>query len=1377
MHSGGEGAWQLYLTNFDYVLTPPGRFDRAESAFCPDGKLPLVPVLRTFGATPNGDRCCIHIHNVFPYCYVEYHGELVPNAVLPYIQKLGHALNAALAMSMNQPTREMQLVVAIHLCKGIPFYGYVEESHYYLKISYVDPGMRSRIAMLLESGKVLGTVFQPMEAHVQYHLQWMLDYNLSGCDYMVLDRVVLRCDSRIAQDTYAALEGDSQAHNILNRRWMREAHKSASAASEPLVPSLRGLYAHERSRREKLGLDSTPMPSSTISREDTTNNAWVAASRHADRLAERIDRDAESEVRNVPNMERYVLNAYDTPELFHPNGLDIVASPDQQGLSARMFDLDVHQSQRKSHAKPETDSVDQSPVSTPSATQVKIPSPHPLLPPPTYPPPKASYIPDQVRTTASSPPRKRSKAAHRCLDQHISSKKWWTFTIPAPTAQEVLESFTHFSTPEVEYPPALYSNEEDVPVHSREYANKVIAQSSRTLKRLAPFQHWPERKGEQVDHAKGIRWWQHADSPPKLTDVKAWLAQRPVGATPKAMPSSQMPLSTSSSAQTTEIDVGRQHMTTLALHAVIPTRGDLVPDPKQDAILAIAYILMQDADADATHAYTYDTGIVYVTQEPKVRLGLACTVHLVDNELALLDMLVDIVRTLDPEILTAYDLERDSWAFVAERAQYNYSYDLLHELGRARRRAGGTTSVDRWTAARASTLRVQGRILINIWRIMQSEVALTMYSLENVVSHVLNRRTPHYTHSTLTSWLHSQRPADKARALTYVLRRVHLALELLDKSEMLYRTAEFARMYGIDFFSVLTRGSQFRVESVLLRITKLQSYIMPSPNREQVAQQNAAECIPLVLEPQSDFYRDPVLVLDFQSLYPSMMIAYNLCYTTCLGRVTPFQGTYKLGYTEHTAAPGALRRLSEHLDIMPNGMMFVKKNVRESILARMLSEVLAARVMIKDAMRTPNVNKALARRYQAQQLSLKLLANVTYGYTGATASGRMPCVEIADSIVQCGRETLERAMAQIEGTAEWGARVLYGDTDSLFVSLPGKSKQDAFRIGNDIAQKITSANPEPVRLNFEKVYHPCILVAKKRYVGYKWETFTQVRPVLDVKGLEIIRRDGCLALQRMQEASIRLLFDTQDLSLVKRYCQRQWSKIYAGHVSPLHLIISKAIRLGSYIGTLPPGAALATRALMRDDQNVPHMNERLPYLIQFGLPSSKLADLAISPHQLIKHPQTRIHAEYYVRRVIAPPIARIFNLIGVDVHAWIDEMPRMRSMNRARSVGSSNFASEICILCGNPTTQNLCQDCVRNPEQALARATQELRVAERRQEAMHLQCTACADHGEMERPLCESIECPIAYARAKNDALVQKNSDRLMAMNNLTRSVEDPWVW
>ena len=71
--------------------------------------------------------------------------------------------------------------------------------------------------------------------------------------------------------------------------------------------------------------------------------------------------------------------------------------------------------------------------------------------------------------------------------------------------------------------------------------------------------------------------------------------------------------------------------------------------------------------------------------------------------------------------------------------------------------------------------------------------------------------------------------------------------------------------------------------------------------------------MPLIMEPFSAFYNGPLLVLDFQSLYPSIMIAYNYCYSTCLGRVADFQGRNKLGVTDLDLPPGLLGKLQDYI--------------------------------------------------------------------------------------------------------------------------------------------------------------------------------------------------------------------------------------------------------------------------------------------------------------------------------------------------------------------------------------------------------------------------------------------------------------------------------
>jgi DNA polymerase zeta len=135
--------------------------------------------------------------------------------------------------------------------------------------------------------------------------------------------------------------------------------------------------------------------------------------------------------------------------------------------------------------------------------------------------------------------------------------------------------------------------------------------------------------------------------------------------------------------------------------------------------------------------------------------------------------------------------------------------------------------------------------------------------------------------------------------------------------------------------------------------------------------------------------------------------------------------------------------------------MFIRPELRKSLLAKMLSEILETRVMVKSGMKQDKEDHTLQRLLNNRQLALKLIANVTYGYTSASFSGRMPCAEIADSIVQTARETLEKAIALIHSVEKWGAEVVYGDTDSLFVYLKGRTRDEAFRIGKEIADTVT----------------------------------------------------------------------------------------------------------------------------------------------------------------------------------------------------------------------------------------------------------------------------------------------------------------------------------
>ncbi|KAI8615425.1 hypothetical protein BC830DRAFT_1064387 [Chytriomyces sp. MP71] len=764
------------------------------------------------------------------------------------------------------------------------------------------------------------------------------------------------------------------------------------------------------------------------------------------------------------------------------------------------------------------------------------------------------------------------------------------------------------------------------------------------------------------------------------------------------------------------------------------------------------------------------------------------SVEIVHDELDLLKRLTHAVRDSDPDILVGYEVHLSSWGYVIDRAKAAHGYDILKELSRMRENVKTKygREVDPYAYKDTCAMATSGRMFFNVWRLMRSELTLTSYTLENVVFHVLHQRIPKFSPSTLYAWF-AAKGLKRWRALLYYLERVQLSLDLLDETSFLSRSCEFAKVYGIDMFSVISRGSQYRVESILARISRPENYVQISATKEQVRRMRAIECLPLNMEPGTKYYKDPVAVLDFQSLYPSVMIGYNMCFSTCLGRLADIGSAKQFGVMDLLDIPmDVVDALKDYLVITQNGVIFVKPFVRQGCLGRMLSELLETRVMVKTAMKAYKGETGLLRILEARQLSLKLLANVTYGYAGASFSGRMPCAEVADSIVETGRRALQAGMKLVhDKSSEWGGTVVYGDTDSMFIEFPGRSKDSAFRIGHAIAREISLQNPVPMKLKFEKIYLPCILLAKKRYVGFMFESIDDKEPVFDAKGIETVRRDGFPAMAKMVEDALKILFRTQDMSQLKSYLYRQWDKIMANRVSPIDLIIATEFKLKEY-RNVPPGVQLCMNNMEYDKRSEPQGGERIPYVICEAR-NTRYSFRSHSPLDLTIDRTLKPDGAVYVKKSIQA-LARIFNLIGIDISTWFDLMPRkhlaMKFTNakpdsrfrggppsfRGRSAGQFKidqfYQSNHCIMCNDMTASDilrLCDHCkTEKTQETLANLYGRLSEKQRKRDALVSVCRSCSMETpgmQLRKQPCVSMDCPVLYVRSKaeNDYAVTKD--------------------
>jgi DNA polymerase zeta len=357
--------------------------------------------------------------------------------------------------------------------------------------------------------------------------------------------------------------------------------------------------------------------------------------------------------------------------------------------------------------------------------------------------------------------------------------------------------------------------------------------------------------------------------------------------------------------------------------------------------------------------------------------------------------------------------------------------------------------------------------------------------------------------------------------------------------------------------------------------------------------------------------------------------------------------------------------------------VFVPAAVSKGVLPIMLEATLATRQMVKRSMKvhTGEMNAILRMVLEACQLAIKLLSNVTYGYTTASFSGRMPSSILADAIVSTGRATLQWAMQEVTKNTDRFCQgyqgkleVVYGDTDSMFILAKGCSREEAFQIGRSFTRYITALLRNPMELKFEKIYHPCLLLTKKRYVGYSYESEEQVKPIFDAKGIETVRLDGCGVLRKTAETAIRTLFDTSDLSKVRQTLVDVWSKVLssgpAGGVFLQDFVFAKEVRIGRYTSD-PPGAVVVKIKKKSDPMASVPYRWRQPYAVVCGLPNAKLRDLVVDPVELLKRGDTRIiNTGYYIVKVLNAALHRLLRPAGCDIESWYKDLSRPKPKMR-----------------------------------------------------------------------------------------------------------------
>ncbi|CAD8122430.1 unnamed protein product [Paramecium sonneborni] len=931
---------------------------------------------------------------------------------------------------------------------------------------------------------------------------------------------------------------------------------------------------------------------------------------------------------------------------------------------------------------------------------------------------------------------------------------------------------------------------------------------------------------KEQQYNSNLRQYQYQNEPPTIQEVLADIKQRNAmrnDALNSIIEQSQYFYPTPLSIQS-EDDITFQEDLALMIFEIFSYKDSkLLPDPEKDEI---SFIIIHSYNVKSSKLINR---VLIIQNEEKylnavdgyferMNAPVEYTIIMTQNEINLMKAFTLIVHLIDPDFISGYDLETRSLYYVTNRAEF-IGYDFLTGISRGQPNydklieifdfdemiynIGSTQPINeklqkymeyrllRPTASKKQSFNqdpktksynskgklnqinsrrkklryitfVIGRVLINVWRNVATDIKIIDYSIENVYFQMFKEKNALLHNQHLSQWYKSE----SFLVFQYYQKRIEMTFDILEMIGLIPRTIEIAKLFGCEYESVGFRGSQFKIESILNRVTKLNNYLLLSATRIQVSTQKILECMPLVVEPPKIFTVDPLIVLDFQSLYPSIMIAYNLCFSTCLGSIKDDfveGGKKRFGVvTTDIDFESLLKKyedqdeLMKHILITPNNVGFLKKDVRVGIIPQILNEFLMTRIMIKKSTQLYDKYPKIQKQHGFRQLAIKLFMNVMYGYCGASFSGRMPSGDIADSVVEIGRTILNQCIECINSNSAWQAKVLYGDTDSLFVMLPGRNIDQALIIGNQIAEHCTSLYPHPIELKFEKVYSETLLVAKKRYVGNKFE---KGEYKLDGKGLEIIRRDGFPALQKIQRKAINILFKTKDLSQLKLYMQKQWAKILQDHIDIQDYIMAKEVKLGSYKeGRLPAHAVVATKIMNSDPMRRPKGGERVPYVVIQTQGTFKLADLVVNIYDFQN--TMKLNPHYYIKQINAA-VGRLFACFDIDISDWYSNLPKMLAKRdqfkqhltytNAHQAKATQYTLvkylhiQQCLLCGEESKLEICKSCSQDGRTALFLLQYKQNILEIEKTNIYSSCKTCSIGYQN----CKLWSCSLLFKREK----------------------------
>ena len=624
-----------------------------------------------------------------------------------------------------------------------------------------------------------------------------------------------------------------------------------------------------------------------------------------------------------------------------------------------------------------------------------------------------------------------------------------------------------------------------------------------------------------------------------------------------------------------------------------------------------------------------------------------CTIKSYDTEREMLMAFKEYLMEKDIDIITGWNIFGFDLEYIMKRAVMTKCDQTFYEMSKLKNHSCELVYKKLSSSALGDNalkiLPMPGRFIFDLFHEVKKGYKLDSYKLDNVSKLYLGDNKIDMPPKEMFARFVEEDPIKLREVAEYCVKDTLLPHRLLSKLSILVNLLEMAKATWVPLCYLVERGQQIKVFSLLTKKAREMGFMIPTISWGQYSADGYEGAT--VLDAQKGAYYTPITALDFEGLYPSIMMAHNLCYSSMVmdskyenipGITYETFGFYKFAQDVPSLLPSILLELKQF-------RKQAKKDMAQS-------------------------SGALKEMYNGKQLAYKVSMNSVYGFTGAS-KGMLPCVQIASTVTLKGRSMIDETKAYVEKNFS-GAKVRYGDTDSVMIEFDvgnrtGKEAIEySWEIGERAAQECTKLFKAPNNLELEKVYCPYFLYSKKRYAAKLWtkgKDGNMNMDYIDVKGLQLVRRDNTPHMREVCKELLDVVLESSDTGPPKELALQRAIELIEGDVPNEKLILSQGLSdsykaKGFTVSINSPDITDINQAhvqvvrKMRERQpgSEPQSGDRVPYiLIDTGDPKAKAFEKSEDP-KYAKDNNLKVDYNYYFINKFLNPVCDLIEPLFED---------------------------------------------------------------------------------------------------------------------------------